>query len=44
MDESYAKITLVSEPEAAVVHCLKVFKETAHSLKVFQLYISSLNT
>lgn len=40
MNENHARIVLVSEPEAAAVHCLKVFKETAHSLKVSQLYIN----
>ena len=41
LDENYAKIVLVSEPEAAAVHCLKVFKETENSLKVCQLKINS---
>ena len=41
MDENYAKIALVSEPKAAVSYCLKVFKETAHSLEVCQPYIDS---
>ena len=40
MDESYSKIELVSEPEAAAVHCLKTFKDTADSLKVRQLHIN----
>jgi len=39
MDESHAKIQLVSEPEAAAIHCLRSFKETQDSLQVGDVYV-----
>ncbi|KAF8453881.1 hypothetical protein BDZ91DRAFT_786649 [Kalaharituber pfeilii] len=39
LDESHARIKLVSEPEAAAIHCLETFKETNNSLQVGDVYV-----
>lgn len=39
MNESYVKIKTVSEPEAAAVHCLKIYNQSRDSLKPGDVYV-----